>query len=128
MIERENKLRFYRCSVCGKVMVMVEPTQAPTICCGREMQEIVPQAEEGPFEKHVPVIEEKNGWIRVTVGSVEHPMDPAHYIEWIAVQTTNGFSIRYLEPGEKPEAEFSIGKARVLGVWEYCSIHGLWQA
>ena len=128
MIARDEKIRFYRCSVCGKIIVMVDPTMAPTICCGREMQEIVPRSVDASVEKHVPVVTEENGWIKVHVGSAEHPMDPVHYIQWIAVQTTDGFCIRWLEPGEKPEALFSIGKARVINVWEYCNLHGLWEA
>ncbi|MCQ2565265.1 MAG: desulfoferrodoxin [Clostridia bacterium] len=128
MIEREKELSFYKCSICGKVIVMIDSTLAPTICCGREMRKLEPQSIEASTEKHVPVIEDHEDWIHVRVGSTIHPMDANHYIQWIAVQTTRGFCIKYLEPGEKPEAIFCTGKDRVINVWEYCTIHGLWEA
>ena len=41
-------------------------------------------------EKHVPVWTVENDIVHVKVGSVEHPMLPEHYIEWVSLQTKQG--------------------------------------
>ena len=61
------------------------------------------------------------------MGSVEHPSLPAHYIEWILLETEQGFQIHYLKPGMKPEAVFKVNEA-VVAAYEYCNLHGLWMA
>ena len=124
----DKKVRFFRCKVCGKIIVMINPTGAPTICCGREMEELIPQKDDMAAEKHVPVVSNVGRMVTVKVGSVAHPMEQNHYIQWVAVQTEEGFQITYLQPGQKPEAEFFLEKGPVLNVWEYCSVHGLWEA
>ncbi|MBQ2059181.1 MAG: desulfoferrodoxin, partial [Firmicutes bacterium] len=81
------------------------------------------------LEKHVPVYEVKDGRVYVAVGSVEHPMLPEHYIEWISVQTKSGYQRRELKPGEEPKACFSICEGdEVEAVFAYCNLHSLWKA
>jgi superoxide reductase len=59
---------------------------------------------------------------------VEHPMLEAHYIQWIALETTNGVQVRYLKPGEKPVASFILAEGdKAVAVYEYCNLHGLWK-
>ena len=77
--------------------------------------------------KHVPMIEQDGDTVTVKVGSVEHPSLPAHYIEWILLETEQGFQIHYLKPGMKPEAVFKVNEA-VVAAYEYCNLHGLWKA
>jgi len=78
-------------------------------------------------EKHVPVIEKTAEGFKVKVGSVPHPMDQNHYIEWIEVIADGKAYRQFLNPGESPEASFAI-KAEKAVAREYCNLHGLWKA
>ncbi len=89
--------------------------------------ELTANTTDGVREKHVPVIEQDGDIVTVKVGSVEHPSLPAHYIEWILLETEQGFQIHYLKPGMKPEAVFKVNEA-VVAAYEYCNLHGLWKA
>ena len=122
-------MKFYKCPVCGKIIAMVEERAVPTICCGRPMEELIPNTSDGAFEKHVPVYEVKDGIVHVKVGSVEHPMVEGHYIQWVVVQTNHGNKRMKLKPGEKPEAKFALlPDEKVEAVLEYCNLHGLYKA
>ena len=101
-------VKFYRCKVCGKIIAMVKETAVPTICCGQEMYELIPGTTDGALEKHVPVVTRKGNIVEVKVGSVEHPMPPEHYIQWICLQTKNGNQRKMLNPSDQPEASFMI--------------------
>jgi superoxide reductase len=123
------KIRYYRCAKCGQIIEIVKGTGVPVVCCGEVMQEIVPGTTDASLEKHVPVYEVKDGKVFVAVGSVEHPMLPEHYIEWISVQTKYGYQRRELKPGEEPKACFSICEGdEVEAVFAYCNLHSLWKA
>ncbi len=122
-------MKFYRCPVCGKIVAMVEERQVPTMCCGRPMEEIVPNTQDGAHEKHIPVWKVEENVLHVVVGEVEHPMVDNHYIQWIAVQTNQGNKRKVLNPGEKPVAEFALLPGEeVIAVLEYCNLHGLYKA
>ena len=98
------------------------------MCCGKPMQEIIPGTTDASVEKHVPVYEVKDGKVFVTVGSVEHPMIPEHYIEWISIQTKQGNQRKALQPGEAPKVCFSICEGdEVEAVYAYCNLHSLWK-
>ena len=90
-------------------------------------EEITPNTTDGALEKHVPVIEKDGDKVTVTVGSVEHPMLEAHYIQWIVLETAGGYEKRDLQPGEKPTAVFEVTEP-VIAAYEYCNLHGLWKA
>ncbi len=123
------ELKFYRCPVCGQIVAIVKETGSPLICCGQEMQEIKAGVSDGAAEKHVPVYEVKDNIVTVKVGSVDHPMLPEHYIEWIAIQTKNGNQRKALKPGEAPKASFAILEGdEVVAVYAYCNLHSLWKA
>ena len=93
------------------------------------MQEIVTNTVDASQEKHVPVVTREGNEIVVTVGSVEHPMLPAHYIEWICIQTKQGKQRKLLSPGEKPEARFALSEGdEFIAAYEYCNLHGLWKS
>lgn len=119
-------LRFFRCEKCGKMFIMVHEHGCPTICCGEEMKELKANTTDGAAEKHVPVVTREGNKLSVNVGSVDHPMLDAHYIEFIALQTESGFRIEYLQPGDKPTADF-YSEERVKAVYEFCNLHGLWK-
>ena len=67
--------------------------------------------------------------VHVKVGSVEHPMLPEHYIEWVSLQTKQGNQRKELHPGEKPEVCFALCEGdEVEAVYAYCNLHSLWKA
>ena len=121
-------MRFFKCLICGKIIAVVNERAIPTFCCGKEMVELVPNTEDGAYEKHIPVIEVNGNIVRVTVGEVEHPMVEAHYIEWIMLQTNKGNQRKVLKPGDKPVEEFALLPGEeVVAALEYCNLHGLYK-
>lgn len=123
------KVKFYRCAHCGQIVAVVKETGVPVMCCGEAMKEIIPGTTDAAVEKHVPVFEVKDGIVEVTVGSVEHPMLPEHYIEWIAIQTRFGMQRVELKPGDAPKAKFALLDGdEVEGVCAYCNLHSLWSS
>ena len=121
--------KFYICKHCGNIIAKVKDAGVPVVCCGEPMSEIVPGTTDAAVEKHVPVWTVENGIVHVKVGSVEHPMLPEHFIQWIALETNQGSQIKYLQPGQAPEAVFALAEGeQVVSVYEYCNLHGLWKA
>ncbi len=118
--------RIYKCNVCGNIVEVLHGGKGELICCGKPMELLVEKREDTGKEKHLPVIETIDSGIRVKVGSVPHPMEEKHYIEWIEVRIGERSYRRFLKPGEKPEAEFGIKGERVEAR-EYCNLHGLWK-
>lgn len=123
------ELKFYICEHCGNIITMIKNNGVPVMCCGQKMTEIVPGTTDAAVEKHVPVCEVKDNKLFVKVGSVEHPMMPEHYIEWIAIQTKQGMQRKTLKPGDKPETCFTLCEGdEVEAVYAYCNLHSLWKA
>lgn len=89
--------------------------------------ELIANTTDGAHEKHVPVISINGDEVVVKVGSVEHPSLPAHYIEFIVLVTEGGMQMKWLKPGDKPEAVFKVVD-RPVAAYEYCNLHGLWKA
>ncbi len=99
------------------------------MCCGEPMKEIVPGTTDAAVEKHVPVVEVSGKKVTVSVGSVEHPMIPEHFIEWIALETRMGNQRKPLSPGEAPKTCFSICDGdEVVAAYAYCNLHSLWKS
>ena len=119
--------KFYICKHCGNVVTFIKESGAPLTCCGDLMSEIIPNAVEASTEKHLPVVTINGNTVSVVVGSVEHPMLPEHFIQWIYLETEKGFQMKYLTPGEKPAAVFELNADKVIAVYEYCNLHGLWK-
>ena len=123
------KQKFYVCEHCGNIIIKVQDSKVPVMCCGQPMKEMIPGTTDAAVEKHVPVYEVEGNTVKVQVGSVEHPMVAEHYIQWIVLQTNQGVQIRYLEPENPPVANFALAEGeKVEAVLEYCNLHGLWQA
>lgn len=121
--------RFFRCSHCGKIVAIVKDTAVPMICCGEKMEEIIPGRTDAAQEKHVPVYRVEGNKVIVSVGEVEHPMTPAHYIEWISLQTKQGNQRKVLTPNDKPEVCFALCEGdEVQAAYAYCNLHSLWKA
>ncbi len=123
------EMKFYICRHCGNIIAKVKDSGVPVVCCGEKMTELIPGAIDAAVEKHVPVIEVEGNKVVVKIGSAPHPMVEAHYIEWVALQTTSGNQRKALKPGEKPEACFSVCEGdKVVAAYAYCNLHGLWKA
>lgn len=123
------EFKFYRCKHCGQIIAIVKGTGVPVICCGEPMQEIKAGEMDASVEKHVPVFEVKDDKVYVTIGSVNHPMEEAHYIEWVALKTKFGNQRKALKPGDEPKVVFPLLPGdEVEAVLAYCNLHGLWKA
>ncbi|MBN1232444.1 MAG: desulfoferrodoxin [Candidatus Coatesbacteria bacterium] len=123
-----EKFQVYKCEICGNIVEMLHAGQGQMICCGQPMVLKIENTVDASKEKHIPVIEVLNdNEVLVKVGSVPHPMEEKHYIEWIEVLTTDDRIIRkYFKPGDVPEAKFCYPD-KVKFAKEYCNIHGLWK-
>ena len=121
--------KYLICKNCGNIVTMVKDSGLPIVCCGQKMTEIIPGTTDAAVEKHVPTYKVEGHKVFVTVGEVEHPMIPEHYIEWIALQTKFGNQRKELNPGEKPQTCFALCDGdEVEAVYAYCNIHSLWRA
>ena len=120
-----KRLQVYKCEVCGNIVEVLHEGAGQLVCCDQPMKLMEEQTAEQGKEKHVPVIEKTDTGIKVKVGSVPHPMEEKHFIEWVAVHTDKGIFRKFLKPGEKPEADFVISED-VQKSREYCNVHGLW--
>ncbi len=120
------KAKFYICRHCGNLVGMINNSGVPMICCGEKMEALVPNTVDASGEKHLPVVTVDGDKLIVNVGSVDHPMLPEHFIQWIYVETENGGLRKALTPGEAPHAEFCLGGDKAIAVYEYCNLHGLW--
>ncbi|MBN2202823.1 MAG: desulfoferrodoxin [Candidatus Aenigmarchaeota archaeon] len=116
----------YKCAICGNITEVLHAGVGDLVCCGQPMNLMLEKTEDQGKEKHIPVIEKTNSGAKVKVGSIEHPMDENHYIEWIEVSANGKSCKKFLKPGDKPEAEFEI-KAENVQAREYCSVHGSWK-
>ena len=122
-----EKLQIYKCEICGNIVEMLHAGDGELVCCGAPMKNYVENTVDAAREKHVPVIEKIPGGFKVKVGSVAHPMEEKHYIEWIEVIADGKAYRQFLQPGQAPEAFFEIQAGKVVAR-EYCNLHGLWKA
>ena len=122
-----EKLEIYKCETCGNIVEMLHGGQGDLVCCGEEMKRYVENTVDAAKEKHVPVIEKTASGFVVKVGSVAHPMEDKHYIEWIEVIADGKAYRQFLEPGGQAEATFAIDAAEITAR-EYCNLHGLWKS
>lgn len=123
-----DDIRFFICKHCGNIITMVHTAGVPVVCCGEKMSELVPGSTDAATEKHVPVVEVNGNEVKVKVGSVAHPMEEKHFIQWIYLQTKEGVQSKCLKPHENPEAVFALtGGDKAVAAYEYCNLHGLWK-
>jgi len=122
-----EKLQIYKCEVCGNIVEMLHEGVGELVCCNQPMKLYQENTVDAAKEKHVPVVEKIDSGFKVTVGSVPHPMEEKHYIEWIELIADGKAYCHFLKPGEAAEATFQIDAERVTAR-EYCNLHGLWKA
>ena len=122
-----EKMEIYKCEACGNIVELLHGGDGELVCCGEPMKRFKENTVDAAKEKHVPVIEKIAGGFKVKVGSVAHPMEEKHYIEWIEACTADGRAYRqFLRPGMPPEATFMI-EGEMITAREYCNLHGLWK-
>jgi superoxide reductase len=117
----------YKCEVCGNIVEVLHGSFGELVCCNQPMAKLEENSTDAATEKHVPVIEKIDGGYKVKVGSVAHPMAEDHYIEWIEIIADGKVYIKFLKPGDAPEATFQICSESV-SARSYCNKHGFWKA
>ena len=117
----------YKCNVCGNIVEVLHAGMGELVCCGQPMELLTEKLQDAGNEKHVPVIEKTATRVRVKAGSIPHPMEEKHYIEWIELHADETVYRKFLKPAEKPEAEFCV-TAKKLSARDYCNVHGLWKS
>ncbi|MFO7760403.1 MAG: desulfoferrodoxin [Thermodesulfobacteriota bacterium] len=122
-----QQLEVYKCNVCGNIVEVLHGGKGDLVCCGQNMQLVEPGTVDAAREKHVPILEKTDNGYKVKIGSVAHPMEEKHYIEWIELIADGKAYREFLKPGQPPEAEFCI-QANQVTAKEYCNIHGMWKS
>ena len=121
-----ERLEVYKCEVCGNIVEVLHGGKGELVCCGKPMNLIKENTVDAAKEKHVPVTEKIEGGVKVKVGDVAHPMEDKHFIEWIEIVADSKAYRQFLDPGQAPEALFSV-EAGEISARAYCNIHGLWK-
>ena len=121
-----EKLEVYKCNLCGNIVEVLHNAGGELVCCGESMVLMAENSVDAAKEKHVPVIEKVAEGIKVKVGSVAHPMEEKHYIEWVEFISDRKVCRRFLNPGDAPEAVFKV-EAKQITARAYCNLHGLWK-
>jgi superoxide reductase len=121
------RLEVYKCDICGNIVEVLHAGGGELVCCGQPMKLMVENTVDAAKEKHVPVVEKTAGGVKVKVGSVAHPMEEKHYIEWVEIIADGKVFRQFLKPGDAPEATFNVD-AQKISAREYCNIHGHWKA
>ncbi len=116
----------YKCDLCGNIVEVLWGGKGELVCCGQPMKLMKEGVVDAAKEKHVPVVEKTADGYKVKVGSVAHPMEEKHYIQWIELVADNISYFHFLKPGDAPEATFCV-KAENVYAREYCNLHGLWK-
>jgi len=121
-----KKLQVYKCNICGNIVEVLHAGAGDLVCCGKPMELLVENTVDAAREKHVPVVEKIDSGFKVTVGSVAHPMEEKHFIEWIELLANGAAYRKFLNPGDAPEAVFHVA-AESAAAREHCNLHGLWK-
>lgn len=127
-VQREKEV--FKCNVCGNIAEVLHVGGAELVCCGQPMELQAEKTQDEGAEKHVPVIEKIDEGYKVKIGSVAHPMENDHYIEWIELIVDRNFYARkFLTPGQDPEVRFAfLGEPSSVEAREFCTLHGLWKS
>jgi len=122
-----GKQKFFICKHCGNLIGLIEDEGVPMICCGEKMSELVPNTAEAATEKHLPEVTVSGESLSVQIGSVAHPMEEAHHISFVYVETEQGGQRKCLKVGQAPNLSFSFVEDKPVAVYAYCNLHGLWK-
>lgn len=122
-----SQFEIYQCELCGNIVEVLQGGDGALVCCGEPMKLLSENVVDAAKEKHVPVIERGDGFIKVKVGSVPHPMQPEHFIQWVELIADGKSYKQFLKPGQEPEAVFNVTAAKITAR-EFCNLHGQWKA
>ena len=122
-----NKNEVYKCPLCGNIVEVLHTGAGELVCCGQPMDLMAENTVDAALEKHVPVVEKVDNGYKVSVGSVAHPMEEKHWIEWIELVADGKVYRQDLAPGQSPEATFCV-KAAEVTARAYCNLHGHWKS
>ena len=100
--------KFYICEKCGNIVGIINNSGVPMMCCGQKMTKLEAGVVEASHEKHIPVVTVEGNTVRVSVGSVTHPMSEEHHIAWIYLQTNRGGQRKCLDVTGTPEVIFAL--------------------
>jgi superoxide reductase len=123
-----NRLEIWKCESCGIIVEVLRGGVGELVCCGKPMKLFKENTVEASKEKHIPLIEKLSNGYKVTVGSVLHPMEEKHYIEWIELVVGEVAYRQFLKPGQPPVAVFEGVTGEAVSAREFCNLHGLWKA
>lgn len=119
--------KFFICKHCGNLIGLIDNKGVPMVCCGEEMTELIANTVEASAEKHLPDVSFFEGKLEVKIGSIPHPMEEAHHIEFVYVETECGGQRKRLKVGQDPKVVFSFEDDKPIAVYAYCNLHGLWK-
>lgn len=122
-----QRMQVYKCEKCGNMVEVLRAAGGTLTCCHQPMTALVENTVDASKEKHVPVVEQVAGGVKVKVGSVPHPMEEKHFIEWVEIASGDALCRVWLKPGVAPEATFQA-LAGAVSAREFCNLHGLWKA
>ena len=122
-----KNVKFYICPHCRNIAEMIYDTDIALYCCGDKMNEMIPNTVEASQEKHLPDVKVSGNIVEVNVGSVDHPMEQVHWIEWVQLVTDRGSQRKFLKPGGAPAVRFLLDDEKPLAVYAYGNLHGLWK-
>ena len=120
-------MKFFICKKCGNMIGLIKNGGVPMVCCGEKMTELVPNTVEASTEKHLPAVTVSGDSISVQIGSVLHPMENEHHIDFVYVETLHGGQRKSLKPGEQPKVSFVFTDDKPVAVYAYCNLHGIWK-
>ena len=123
----DNNKKFYICEKCGNIVEIINDSGVNPHCCGQKMSVLEAGVVEASREKHIPEVELSEGRVKVSVGSIEHPMAEEHSILWIYLETNKGGQRKNLKVGDPPVAVFALDDEKPVAVYAYCNLHGLWK-
>ena len=122
-----ERLQIYKCNICGNIVEVLHPGKGQLVCCGQPMELLIEKTEEKGKEKHVPIVESKEGSIKVRVGEILHPMETEHFIEWIEIISDDTVYRKFLKAKDRPEFEVRPVMEKIKAR-AYCNIHLLWES
>ena len=122
-----RRQKFYICKQCGNMLGLIEDRGIPMLCCGEEMTELIPNTQEASVEKHLPSVSVSGDSLCVQIGSTPHPMEEAHHITFVYVETERGGQRKAFHIGEEPSFSFCFTDDAPCAVYAYCNLHGLWK-
>ena len=123
----KGKQKFFICETCKNLVGLIVNHNVPLVCCGAQMSELVANTVEASVEKHLPEVSLSGSEVHVAVGSVLHPMEEAHHIAFVYVETEHGGQRKALKIGAEPKVSFCLTDDKPVAVYAYCNLHGLWK-